>query len=91
MEIFNKEEIYDNELSPLVRQIIDICNEHQIPMIASFTFENCQDRGAGRCTTFLNGFEERQDEAIKKAALVIKNGGHETLAIAIVKPAGPQG
>ncbi len=83
MEIFNKEDIYDNEISPLMQKIISICNEHEIPMIASFTYENCQDRGPGRCTTFINGFESRKDNAIQKAAKVIKNGGHETFAIAI--------
>jgi len=87
MELFNKEDIYDNEISPLMQQIIEICNKHKMPMIASVTYENNEELGPGRCTTLLNGFEDRADDANQKAAKVIKNGGHETFTMAISKSA----
>lgn len=31
-----KEEIYDEQISPLMAQIIAICNERKIPLLASF-------------------------------------------------------
>lgn len=85
MEVFDKEHVYDSQISPLMTQIIEICKEHSIPMIASFTYAVCQERGPGRCTTLLNSFEGRQDQANQKAASILHNGGHETFAIAIGK------
>ena len=81
-EMFNKEGVYDNEISPLMRKIIEICNENKIPMVASFTYENCEEKGCGRCTTQLV-FEGREDEANQKATGIINNGGHTTTAFAV--------
>lgn len=83
MEIFNEEEIYDTKISPLLRQIIDICNTHGIPMVASFTYENCPDRGTGRCTTLINNIENRVDDTLQKARNTIMNGSHEIFTVAI--------
>lgn len=83
MEIFDKEAIYDNQISPLVRQIVEVCKEHQIPMIAAFTFGVCPERGPGRCMTVLNDFEGREDLAYRKAQRILNNGGHEVVAFAI--------
>jgi hypothetical protein len=85
VEIFNKEDTYDNEISPLVRQPIEICKEHGIPMIASFTYEVCGEKGPGRCTTLINDIPDRRDEIFQQAVKIIKNGGHTTLAIAVGK------
>ena len=74
MELFNKEDVYDNQISPLMQQIIDICNAHQIPMLASFTYENCESKGTGRCVTLLNKFEDRIDSRLTDAASTVKNG-----------------
>ncbi len=32
----NKEQIYDTDIYPLMKQILDICEEHGIAMVASF-------------------------------------------------------
>ena len=89
MEIFNKEDIYDEQISPLVQQLIDICQAHEIPMIASFTYENSPERGPGRCTTLLNHFSERLDDANAKAVNIIKRGGQETFSMAITTTTTP--
>jgi len=85
MEAFNKEDVYDNEISPLMTKIIDICKEHKIPMLASFTYENCEEKGTGRCTTLLNGFENRKDEEFQQANKIVRNGGHQSFATTIRK------
>lgn len=36
---YDKEEIYDAQIAPLMEQIIAICSEHQIPMLASFAYK----------------------------------------------------
>lgn len=33
----NKEEIYDNQISPLMTQVIDICKKNNIAMLMSFS------------------------------------------------------
>lgn len=83
MELFNEEDIYDNEISPLVQQIIEVCNKHKIPMIASFTYENCEERGEGRCTTIINNIDNRFDRGFGKALKTIESGGHEVFAVAV--------
>jgi hypothetical protein len=37
----SKEQIYDEQISPLMQQIIEICKEHEIPVFADFQFGNC--------------------------------------------------
>lgn len=34
----NKEKIYDEKISPLIKQIISICKENKIPMFCEFQF-----------------------------------------------------
>ncbi|MDF2790461.1 MAG: hypothetical protein K0S80_3562 [Neobacillus sp.] len=42
--MYDKEEIYDNKISPLMKQIIEICKREEIPMAASFFIkEELQD------------------------------------------------
>ena len=84
MEFFNEEEVYDNKISPLMKQLIDVCKEHKIPMVASFTYENCEEKGVGRCTTLLNGFGGRKDEAHQSANTLIRNNGNPPLVSTIV-------
>lgn len=48
----NKEEIYDEEISPLMAQILDICKTHKIGMVASFALPTSDD-AALRCTSAL--------------------------------------
>ena len=39
----NKEQIYDEQISPLMTQIIDICKAHKIAHIASFSIPTEED------------------------------------------------
>lgn len=55
----NKEEIYDDQISPLMQNIIGICREHGIAMIASFNIAhdgegpNGEDCSRLTCTSHL--------------------------------------
>lgn len=60
MEYFDNEAVYDLEISPLMQKIIEICKENNIPMVASFAYENCEENGIGCCTTALNDFDGRK-------------------------------
>jgi len=59
MEAMNKEQVYDEKISPLMGQIIEICREHGIAMLMDFAIghdgegpdgQDCTDL---RCSTLL--------------------------------------
>jgi len=81
-ELYNEEKAYDEKISPLMRKIIEICNEHKIPMIASFTYENSEEDGQGRCTTHLR-YDGRDDISNHKANAAIINPTSQFVAMAI--------
>lgn len=70
-EHYNLESVYDEKISPLMRQIIDICKEHNMPMVASFAYENSEENGIGCCTTTLT-FEGRHIKAFAAARSIIR-------------------
>lgn len=69
----NKEEVYDNEISPLMAQIIEICQESNIAMVASFAIPTEEDEGL-RCTTHLSDETGELPEGIKEAVRTLKPG-----------------
>ncbi|HEJ7889842.1 TPA: hypothetical protein SMI07_001854 [Serratia liquefaciens] len=73
MEIFDLENVYDEQISPLMQQIIAICKENNMSMIASFAFENCEERNLGCCTTILNSFNDRGVNEFDQALSIIRN------------------
>ncbi len=48
----NKEEIYDDQINPLMAQIIKICSANRIAMLATFSIPTEEDEGLC-CTTHL--------------------------------------
>jgi hypothetical protein len=56
--LYDLELVYDEQISPLMTQIIAICKEHRMPMLASFQYQRDEDNGEAFCTTSLP-FEER--------------------------------
>ncbi|HEF0076123.1 TPA: hypothetical protein R8G76_001379 [Citrobacter youngae] len=68
---YNLESVYDEKISPLMTQIIAICKEHNMPMVASFAYENCEEKGRSCCTTTLT-FEGRHIREFAEATSVIR-------------------
>ena len=48
----NKEQIYDDQIAPLVTKILEVCQQNGIAMIASFDIAHEADPGL-RCTSQL--------------------------------------
>ncbi|WP_127833980.1 hypothetical protein [Pantoea dispersa] len=71
-ELFDLENVYDEQISPLVQQIIDICNENQIPMVCSFAYKNDAENGGSFCSTALNGFAGRVVPTFNEAIRIIR-------------------
>ena len=46
MKVWDKEDVFDNEIAPLMQQIIEVCREHKIPLVAVFQYAN---RDEGPC------------------------------------------
>jgi hypothetical protein len=41
--MYDKEDIYDNEIAPLMKQILAICKREDLPMIAQFYLKEKRD------------------------------------------------
>lgn len=56
--LYDLEKVYDEQISPLMTQIIAICKEHRLPMLMTFQYQRDAEQGEGLCTTNLP-FEDR--------------------------------
>lgn len=59
-----KEEIYDERISPLMTQIIDICKEHKIALLANFCL-SLEDDGLMATSSLLTNEYEPSDSQLK--------------------------
>lgn len=66
----NKEQIYDEKINPLMAQIIAICKENKIAMVASFGIETPEDEGL-HCTTALTTDEFNPSDNLRDAVKVL--------------------
>jgi hypothetical protein len=68
-----KEEIYDEEVSPLMSKIIGICKENKIAMLATFSIPDEEgEKNDLLCTTSLLAEEFEPPERFLAALKVIK-------------------
>lgn len=51
--LFDLEDVYDEEIAPLMTRIIDICKAHNMPMLASFMYGRDEGDDPKLCTTAL--------------------------------------
>lgn len=50
-EEYDLEAVYDEKVYPLMKQIIDICQEHQMPFVASFQYVSDGEDDHGLCSS----------------------------------------
>lgn len=85
----NKEEIYDDQISPLMQNIISICREHGIAMLASFNIAhdgegpNGEDCSRLTCTSHLPDGEGAFDDRFSKCAVTIQRGAPRAMGVNI--------
>ena len=73
MATTEKEAVYDEKIFPLMEQILDICNKHNIAMLADFALGkvNPDDERQLKCTSFLlEGPFETEQEMVVAAQLL---------------------
>ena len=71
----NKEQVYDDKIAPLMQQIIDICQKHNIGMIADFEIPNDEDQDLC-CTTSTLGDDGQVSRRHSLARAALMGGGH---------------
>lgn len=48
---WSREQVYDEKIEPLMKQIIAICEEHEIPIVAQFQYDDSDETGPGYVST----------------------------------------
>lgn len=66
----NKEQIYDEHISPLMTQIINICMEHSIGMVATFHISTPEDEGL-RCTSAVIDIDKGAGTTLDSALITL--------------------
>ena len=79
---FDKEDVYDHEIAPLMTQLIHICKKHEIPMLAQFQYADTEEEGPAYCTTALPIGEA--SPRFREIAASLKPAHHVALAETIV-------
>ncbi len=69
-EHYDLESVYDNEIAPLMTQILAICKRERMPMMASFQYRD-DDDGAALCTSHLQ-WPERSSDCFREAVRVFR-------------------
>lgn len=50
---WDKEDIYDEQIAPLMKQIIAICKANEMPMLFTCQYCDTEEDGPGYCSTML--------------------------------------
>jgi hypothetical protein len=66
----NKEQIYDEQINPLMAKIIAICKEHKIATVASFAIPTDEDEGL-MCTTALTTPEYEPPDVLRQIVNIL--------------------
>lgn len=71
---FDEETAYDEKIAPLMTQIIAVCREHRIPMVAKFQYANRAEEGPLFCTTTIpiEGRTSEEMDALIDAMLPVQ-------------------
>ena len=82
----DKEAVYDEKVSPLVSQIIEICKQEKIPFIMSFALrEESEEVGDLYCTTAIYGQPGMMKTSTFPKAMKVIKSEPEFLGVMIQK------
>ena len=74
---FDLEHVYDEQIAPLMNEIIAICKEHQLPMLASFAYRRDENGEYDCCTTSIPGVNGQAPRSFAVASHIIYEPGTE--------------
>lgn len=82
-ESFDLEDVYDEEIAPLMAQILEICKRERLPMVASFAYARDEESGVTDfCSSYLE-WPGRESKALSRAFGAIRSGSPQLFAFAI--------
>jgi hypothetical protein len=89
---FDEEAVYDEEISPLMTKIIEICKRRGIPLMAVFQYAK-RDADYGYCTTNLPGPDGRRSPYMAQHAdlAVAEKRRNTPFVLAITETTSPNG
>jgi hypothetical protein len=89
---YDLEAIYDEQIYPLMEQIITICQEHRIPLVCSFQYgthdANTDDEDRGLCTTY-SAHGRKCPELTRAKDIIVKGLPAENRLMAFRVTKGP--
>lgn len=65
IEAYDLEDVYDEQISPLMTQIIEICKKHDMPMLCTFQYAHNDEQGDAQCTTAVAPPERASDRLMQ--------------------------
>lgn len=76
----NKEQIYDEQINPLMAQIIAICQTHKIAFVASYAIPT-EDDDTLRCSSALLGPDYEPPVEFKRAWQELRPGSRSVMML----------
>jgi hypothetical protein len=89
---WDKEAVYDEQIAPLMTQIIKICKEHEIPLVAVFQYLDAPDEegGPGFCSTLIpTKLQSTEMRELNRIAVEVTR--KNAVALAITETTEPDG
>lgn len=78
----NKEQIYDEQVEPLMAKIIEICKANKIAMVATYAIPNDEDPNL-RCTTALVDETGERPHDLQRALLAVRPPAPAVVALTV--------
>ena len=84
--MYDKEQIYDEKIAPLMKEVIKVCKEEGINVLAQFYLrEETDEEEDLHCTTYIPG--DKEHESLNDALKIVRGKGyfqpHMTFAMTV--------
>lgn len=84
-QFFDKEKVYDEKIFPLMSEIIKICKEENIPIVASFYLKDeTEEEGPMLCTTYIP-FDREPDKFKECYHVLYKKPSFAAFTVTVTK------
>lgn len=70
---YDLEQVYDDEIGPLMDQVIKICEKHGMPMLATFAYRRAED-GDDYCTSSIDSLNRAPISMRMACQFMIRDG-----------------
>lgn len=78
-----KEEIYDDQISPLMSKVIAICKEHKIANVCSFFLGDSEEGSGLHCTTAMVQEDFEPSDELEQCYSILMQRGPSPLMITV--------